>query len=77
LHAQKITAEQSIYMTLGGTHLFKASKERLKKIIAALKELGVKKIGASHCTGLSTAALLAQEFGDDFFFNNAGTCIEL
>jgi len=61
----------------GWTHLFKASKERLKKTITALKKLGVKKIGVSHCTGLSAAALLVQEFGDDFFFNNAGTRIEL
>ncbi len=76
-HAQKLTGIQPIHMVLGGCHLNSAGDERIWRTIAALKELGVEKIGVSHCTGLPAAAIMAHEFGDGFFFNNAGTVIEL
>ena len=76
-HAQELTGEQRIEMVIGGCHLMNSSEERVWLTIAALKELGVKKIGVSHCTSLPAAAMMAHEFGEDFFFNNAGTRIEL
>lgn len=78
LQAQNITGEKRIYMVLGGMHLYKASPERIEKTIADLKKLGVQKIGASHCTGLTVAQKLAQAFGDDvFFFNSVGNKIAI
>ncbi len=62
---------------MGGCHLISASEERIWLTIAALKELDVKRIGVSHCTGLPAAMLVAHELGDKFFFNNVGTVIEL
>jgi 7,8-dihydropterin-6-yl-methyl-4-(beta-D-ribofuranosyl)aminobenzene 5'-phosphate synthase len=76
-HAQELTGEQRIEMVIGGCHLMNSSEERVWMTIAALKELGVHKIGVSHCTSLPAAAMMAHEFGEDFFFNNAGTRIEL
>ena len=38
---------------------------------------GVQRLGLCHCTDLPSASLLAQEFGDSFFFNRVGTTIEL
>jgi len=76
-HAQQLTGVKSVYAVLGGAHLFKTSEERLRRTIAALKELGVQRLGLCHCTGLPAASLLAQEFGDKFFFNNTGTTIDL
>lgn len=76
LHAQRITGVEKIYAVVGGTHLFRARPEQIEQSIAALRQLGVEKIGVSHCTGLAPAALLAREFGDKFFFNNAGTVVE-
>lgn len=29
--------------------------------------------GASHCTGLKSGVVLANEFSEAFFFNSAGT----
>jgi 7,8-dihydropterin-6-yl-methyl-4-(beta-D-ribofuranosyl)aminobenzene 5'-phosphate synthase len=75
LHAQNITQEKRVYMVLGGTHLFNASRERIDRTIADLKKLNVQKIGVSHCTGLTASALMIQELGDKFFANVAGTCI--
>jgi len=76
-HAQKLTKVKKIHTVLGGCHLIDAPKERIKLTIAALRELGVQSLGVSHCTGLPAAMLMAQEFGDKFFFNNAGTIIDL
>jgi 7,8-dihydropterin-6-yl-methyl-4-(beta-D-ribofuranosyl)aminobenzene 5'-phosphate synthase len=76
-HAQQLTGVKPILAVLGGAHLYNASEEQVRLTIAALKELGVQKLGLCHCTGLPAASLLAQEFGDRFFFNNAGTSIEL
>lgn len=76
-HAQQLTGVKPIYMVLGGCHLIGASQEQIRSTIAALRELDVQRLGVSHCTGLPAAAIMAQEFGDRFFFNNAGTTINL
>jgi len=76
-HAQQLTGVKPIHAVLGGAHLISASKERIRLTIAALKELGVQKLGLCHCTDMPAACLLAQEFGDKFFFNNAGTITDL
>jgi 7,8-dihydropterin-6-yl-methyl-4-(beta-D-ribofuranosyl)aminobenzene 5'-phosphate synthase len=76
-YAQQLTGVKQIDMVLGGWHLTGATEERVWLTIAALRELGVQRIGVSHCTGLPASVILAQEFGDNFFFNNTGTRIDL
>ena len=76
-HAQQLTGAKRIHAVVGGAHLTNASEERIWLTIAALRELDVKRLGLSHCTGLPAASLMAQEFGEKFFFNNAGTSINL
>ena len=76
-HAQQLTGVKTIHAVLGGAHLISASKKRIRLTIAGLKELGVQRLGLCHCTSLPAMSLLAQEFGDKFFFNIAGTTINL
>jgi len=76
-HAQKITGVDYIHTVIGGTHLFRASDERLELTINDLQAFGIRRLGVSHCTGALQAARLAQEFGDLFFYNNAGTSLVL
>ena len=67
---------KDVYMVIGGTHLAKASKERLDFTISQMEEMGIKKIGVSHCTGLRSAAYFCNHFAETtFFYNNAGTVI--
>lgn len=75
--AQKLTRRQEIRLVVGGCHLIGSSAERTWMTIAALKEMDVQSIGVSHCTGLPAAAIMARELGDRFFFNNAGTRLNL
>ena len=76
-HAQNITGIKKIHTVLGGCHLHTASEEQILLTINALRELGVERIGVSHCTGMPAVMLMAQEFGDNFFYNNAGTIVDL
>jgi 7,8-dihydropterin-6-yl-methyl-4-(beta-D-ribofuranosyl)aminobenzene 5'-phosphate synthase len=74
-HAQEVMGVELIHTVIGGTHLIGASEERILLTAAALQEFGVNRVGVSHCTGLPAAAMLAQQLGDIFFFNNTGTRI--
>jgi len=76
-HTQNLTGKEPVYAAIGGTHLFRASEERLEKTIADLREIGIQRLGVSHCTGFRASARLAQEFEDIFFMNNAGTTVQL
>ena len=74
-HAQQLTGTGKIYAVIGGSHLMGVSEERLWQTIDALRGLGIQRMGLCHCTDLPAASLLAQEFGESFFFNKAGTVI--
>jgi len=76
-HAQRIAGTDRIYGVVGGSHLIGTSEERLWQTIGALKDLGVQKLGLCHCTDLSVAAILVQEFGQNFFFNKCGSVFEV
>lgn len=71
----KLTGMAKVHTVLGGTHLFSATAEQLGSTISALNEIGVKRLGVSHCTGLNVATRLAGEFGEKFFHYNAGTVV--
>ena len=73
LHAQKITGVKKIHTVIGGCHLFNASQEQVDKTVAALRQLDIQQLGVSHCTGMKPSFAMMQEFGDRFYFNNAGT----
>ncbi len=77
IHAREITGEERIYAVVGGTHLIRAGAQQLRETVKKIKEFGVEKLGVSHCTGMASALVLAREFEDKFFFNNAGFSIEL
>jgi len=75
--AREITGVKEVQAVIGGSHLIGASEERLYQSIAALRELAVQKLGLCHCTDLPMISVLAQEFGENFIFNKAGTSLEL
>ncbi len=75
--AQRITGKDNVYAVIGGAHLIFANEERIERTIADLNDMGIKKLGVSHCTGFTASARLAQEFPGIFFLNNAGTRLTL
>ncbi len=75
--AQSLTGKELVYAAIGGTHLIRASGERIERTIVDLKEMGIQKLGVSHCTGSRASAQLVREFEGIFFLNNAGTRLTL
>jgi 7,8-dihydropterin-6-yl-methyl-4-(beta-D-ribofuranosyl)aminobenzene 5'-phosphate synthase len=75
-HARRITGVNEVQAVLGGSHLIGASEEQLYQSIAALRDLGVQKLGLCHCTDLPVISVLSQEFGESFSFVKAGTRLD-
>jgi 7,8-dihydropterin-6-yl-methyl-4-(beta-D-ribofuranosyl)aminobenzene 5'-phosphate synthase len=75
--AQELTGNKTVYAAIGGAHLFRASEYQIERTIAALKGMGIKKLGLSHCTGMPAAIRISQEITDAVFLNNAGTSTTL
>ena len=76
-HVVDKTRNEKIYAVLGGTHLGFLTPEQTEESIRALKDLGVEKIGVSHCTGVKAAFRLRQEFGDRYFYGSVGCVFEI
>ncbi|MDD5288919.1 MAG: MBL fold metallo-hydrolase [Dehalococcoidales bacterium] len=76
-HAQNLTGRKEIRLVIGGCHLINSSEEKVYRTIAAMQELGVQKVGVSHCTGQEASAIMAQALGERFFYNNACTRIDI
>jgi len=75
-HAMEVTGMDKVHMIVGGTHLVSASDYQMESTISELKRMGVQKVGVSHCTGLASAATLANALGPEIFFhNNAGNVL--
>jgi 7,8-dihydropterin-6-yl-methyl-4-(beta-D-ribofuranosyl)aminobenzene 5'-phosphate synthase len=51
--------------------------EQRIQTIDALEEIGVERIGVSHCTGFEASQMLADAFGDRFVGNHAGSVIKI
>ena len=58
--------DKDIYFVFGGFHLLNDSDSQIMSKIDQFKSLGVRKVGASHCTGDRAIELFRQEYGKDF-----------
>jgi 7,8-dihydropterin-6-yl-methyl-4-(beta-D-ribofuranosyl)aminobenzene 5'-phosphate synthase len=76
-HCREQLPGQPIHTIIGGTHLGFAPAEQLKETSRILRDLGIKRLGLSHCTGLPAGAYLAREFGDIVAFCNVGYTLTL
>lgn len=76
LRAQEITGEKRVHAVLGGTHLYPKSVGQVSMTIKALKDLGVERVGVSHCTGVTASMEVSRAFEGRFFFNNAGNKVD-
>lgn len=73
----KKLASGEIYLVVGGFHLGGASDLELREIIKSFRELGVRKVSPSHCSGDRAKELFREEYGEDFIENGVGKVIEI
>jgi 7,8-dihydropterin-6-yl-methyl-4-(beta-D-ribofuranosyl)aminobenzene 5'-phosphate synthase len=64
--AKEVLPERPIALVTGGFHLVNATEEEVIGISAKLKELGVKNIAPSHCTGSMAMDVFREEWGDRY-----------
>jgi 7,8-dihydropterin-6-yl-methyl-4-(beta-D-ribofuranosyl)aminobenzene 5'-phosphate synthase len=70
------TGKSRFHTVIGGTHLGPIEEDQIARSIEALHEFDIGRIGVSHCTGQKTAARMAGEFGERFFFCSVGMVVE-
>ena len=70
------TGKSHFHTVAGGTHLGPVEEDQIAKSIEALHGFDIDRLGVSHCTGQKTAARMAAEFGERFFFCSVGTVME-
>lgn len=69
--------DDKIYIITGGFHLGSASDSRIRDIIYNLNELGVKKIGPSHCTGERAIEMFKVSWKNNFVDAGLGAVLHL
>jgi len=77
LKKSKEILNKNIYLVLGGFHLLNSSDDEIKQIIKEFKSLGVKKCGATHCTGDNAIALFKEAYGQDYIPMGVGKVFQL
>ena len=68
--------DRPVDLVCGGFHLLNMSDDQVKGIIASFRELGVKRVGATHCTGEKQIALIREAYGADFVPLGVGRVLE-
>ena len=68
---EKFGPEKAISV-LGGFHLNDKSRTFIKNTVHQFREMGVKRVGPTHCSGDKAQEMLRDEFGKEFFDLSAG-----
>jgi 7,8-dihydropterin-6-yl-methyl-4-(beta-D-ribofuranosyl)aminobenzene 5'-phosphate synthase len=74
-YVSELTGEKSFHTVVGGTHLLRASKNRMKHTIDALGKYDVQQIMLMHCTGLDAYHEIAKAYPDRTSWPAVGTRI--
>lgn len=67
----------SIELVLGGFHLRDDADSRIREVVNAMKQLGVRRVAPTHCTGARAIELFKQEYQGDFIATGAGSTLDI
>jgi len=76
-HVACQTGRRDVYAVVGGTHLGFCGQEQLEQTMAAIKDVGIKKLAASHCTGFAASARMSRELPKEFQVAQVGYTLEI
>jgi 7,8-dihydropterin-6-yl-methyl-4-(beta-D-ribofuranosyl)aminobenzene 5'-phosphate synthase len=68
----KEIVDGDVALVMGGFHLMETSQRGVQNIISDLRQLGVRQVSPTHCTGESAIAAFAEAFGEDYVQGGAG-----
>ncbi len=69
--------KKDIYLVLGGFHLGGRSEEQIEEIIQDFKDMGVRNVAPTHCTGDKAIEMFKEAYGDHFIEAGVGKEIEI
>ncbi len=75
VNAAKNLSEGNILLVMGGFHLEWTTKGKIEKIISAFKQMGVRYVGPTHCSGNKARSLFEKHFGENYIDVGAGKVI--
>ena len=73
----KEVVKKDVHLVFGGFHLRGKSDAEVKAIISQFKDMGVQKVGATHCTGDRAIELFRQAYGENFVQMGVGKVIRI
>jgi len=71
----RLAKTDAIHAVIGGMHLGPASNDRLEKTVDAFRKLGIRRLGACHCTGEKAIRLFNDKFPAESFRCSTGTVL--
>lgn len=75
--AKAIFPRERIALVLGGFHLMNQNRKNIESIVSAIKDMGVEKIGPTHCTGQEAQRIFKNSYKDHFLFIIAGQTLDI
>lgn len=75
LQGIKASTGRPISMVVGGFHLLQTPAEEVRGMVAAFKEIGVGRVGATHCTGPDAIRLFKEAYGERYIAGGVGTVV--
>ncbi len=64
--------KEKVYFVFGGFHLMDKDNREIKIIVEMFKEIGVEKVGPTHCTGYDAQSVFKEAYKDNFIFVKVG-----
>ncbi len=77
---EKIKSEspsEQFYLVFGGFHLMNKDKRTISTIVDTFKELGIKKVGPTHCSGKEAERIFEEKYQDNFISVKAGQILDI
>ncbi len=66
-----------LYAVVGGFHLLNKPASVFNLIVETFKDMGIKKVGPTHCTGSEAENVFRQVYREDFFNMSVGTVLNI
>lgn len=76
-NVKKIYPKERILIALGGFHLKDQDAQIVYSIATSLKNMGVEKIGPTHCTGKDAQIILKNNYKNNFLLLSVGKTLEI
>lgn len=70
-------SQEKFYFIFGGFHLKDKNKKTVETIVERFEEMGVKRVGPSHCSGREAEEIFRQKYGKNFVEIKIGQTLEI